>query len=150
MTPQERLDQAVEEFERGRDIYPDVGDYSLCPTGEPYLVFTCGGVKQDGERSKVFCTTAESAIQYWIAEFEKYAANHSGRLYWRCRPEIEVARCRPEIEVARYIPTGLPHPTPVGLTVEFWQVYGRACISSKPAIQPAFHRDNPKYAAVGA
>lgn len=122
-TPQDALDAAVAAFEADWDVHQEVGNFRLAPTGEPYVELTCGGEKLEIERSAIVCASSDSAIDYWGRAIRAYAAERSGRLYWRVRPQIEPL----EVKAVKFLADRFT----------LWQVYCRLLISDKPQVQPA-------------
>lgn len=64
------------------------GDRRVCPTGDAYVVLTCGGIREEGAPHRAWTTDIEKAVELFKYEFDKYSAELTGALYWRRRPEI--------------------------------------------------------------
>jgi hypothetical protein len=127
--PQDRLEICVAEFEKAFRVHSEVGDNAHAPTGEPYVIIVCGGLKEEGADCPAFATTPQRAIEMWAEAIARHAQpfhrNASARLYWRTRPALDSEL---------YLPVGITDPAG-GLTL--WQVYSRLLISDKPIIQSA-------------
>lgn len=101
---------------------PAIGKMHCASTGDPYVVLSCGGVKQQGEPHGVFTTHVADAIEIFKAEFDKFSADQRGTLYWRRKPEV----------VASHYPDRF-----VGGYNSYYCVNARFVISDKPVLSPA-------------
>lgn len=86
----EEMDDLAAYMSKDRSVHPVMGTKHFCPTGEPYIVLMLGGLKREGEGLKVWATDMDAAIRLFKNEFDKYAAEKTGVLYWRRRPEVSV------------------------------------------------------------
>lgn len=95
-------------------VHSELGERGTCPTGEPYVVICCGGIKEEGQRVPVICSTEELAIKYFKQSLKEYVESKpTGTLYWRWLPELHTR------EDGRYY------------------AYCRLAISDKPMIEAA-------------
>lgn len=131
------LDEARRAFESRFTVWPEIGNYALAPTGEPYVAVCSGGIKPEAELTPAVGLTEESALKLLIAAWNEYADGKSGTLYWRILPEIGSLA---------YFGEGVFAADAVGRTDQerkdfyrhvFWKAYSRLLISNKPVIQQA-------------
>lgn len=131
------LDEARKEFESGFTVWPEVGNYSIAPTGEPYVEICSGGYKPEGHPCLAVGTSEQSAVYLWLIAAEQYAKGKSGTLYWRSLPEVDSYT---------YYSEGIFASDAIGRTDKerndfyrhvFWRAYSRFLISDKPVIRPA-------------
>jgi len=114
---------ALKEFERHFKSVVDglAGPYSQ--TGEPYIVVTNSGLKEEGEMSGT-CVSKREAVTSWLSHVSKLAASGSAAtLYWREKP---VLSCQ------TYAATG----------TEEWMVYSRFLISEREISAAAIEKHN--------
>lgn len=107
---QERLDAITAEFENRFTLGPD-GNSAFAATGEPFIVYSLGGIQLEGEIYPS-AETAEAALAAYKNILDSFPSDGM-TLYWRTRPEIKY---RAENE---YTPTG-------------WYLYSRFLVSNKP------------------
>ncbi len=106
------LDEARADLEARFPPHPDIGNNRLAATGEPYVIITNCGLKQEGASCPAH-VSEEFAVNGWFHSVNHYAMPKFGfPLYWRVPPQIE-----------RDDKGG-------------WRVYSRLLISDKPQIQP--------------
>lgn len=83
------LAAAVQDVERSaKSVHPEVGNYYLAPTGEPYIELCNGYIRPEGAPA-FRCGTAEEAIAAWRNGVLAYVSQRGGALYWRCRPVLD-------------------------------------------------------------
>lgn len=93
-------------------------------TGEKYVVIVSGGLKAEGVRCPILCSTEELAIKFWLDAFNEYTTDKAGTIYWRVRPELGSWKIRQaDIE-------GIPDDL-------VYVVYSRLLISDKPVLAEA-------------
>jgi hypothetical protein len=134
------LDEARRQFESRFEVWHEIGDHSLSPTGEPYVEVCSGGVKGDAERIAAVGTSEAAAIKLWLQAANEYADGKTGTLYWRVVPEIDSINVTLE-----------GYDSDHGLTDELrdayykrknWIAYSRFLISDKPRIRSAILSKN--------
>lgn len=84
--------EALGWLERGLTIIQ--GEPSrLCQTGEPYITFTQGGPRSEGESSGGGNDTSDLAIRFWLKHVLVYKNEQLNQgkdvLYWRTPLEVE-------------------------------------------------------------
>ena len=84
-----KLREAVEKFEKGRLVIPNMTAAWLDDgngwRGE-FVTVCSGGIKKQGAHSALY-PTEDVAVDAWLEAAEKYASHAGGRfLYWRARP----------------------------------------------------------------
>ncbi len=80
----------------------------LCPTGEPYIVLGIGGIKCEGEQSRMIADL-NKAIEQFIGSFDEYSKDKAGTLYWRSYPTIDFDGYEDAYRItARFIITDKP------------------------------------------
>lgn len=57
--------------------------------GEPFLVFSGTGVKNQGEMVNAFYFTEEAALWALLGAIQSYAQDREGKIHWRWLPTIE-------------------------------------------------------------
>lgn len=87
------LEEAVTQFEKGHSVYPELGYTSLAPNGQPYVTVVCGGIKEEGQRMPVYCTSQDEAVKWWLKAANEYAPN-SSMIYWRSKPDMDSVTMR--------------------------------------------------------
>ena len=125
------LDEACAELKSCFTVAP-VGNYNQAATGEPYVTFVSGGIKEEGCPVVCWCSSEDHAIRLWRDAVHKYARQVHAHfpdpysaagcifkrpiiLYWRWPPQIERRKLARDF---------------------FYVVYSRLLISDKPQIQP--------------
>jgi hypothetical protein len=92
------LDEAIAQFVRPfPPTSPKGAQDKVAPTGEPYVIITSGGQKEEGEAFPAVCRDEETAVRLWLEAVHAYAkpllAYHlrdgKPRLYWRTYPEMK-------------------------------------------------------------
>jgi hypothetical protein len=145
------LDEARAQFEALFILGPQ-GNNALAPTGEPYVEVVSGGVKAEGARTPLLCTSPELAVSHWFKGAIDYAMDqsmdyyldhpdsvfdadrykrHGFTLYWRVVPELE------SYDIIGADCLELSKEMRAAMTQTIYKVYSRFLVSNKPRIQPA-------------
>lgn len=115
-----KFNYEVEEYMTSRfPAHHEIGVKAICPTGEPYIVLSCGGTKLQDESIRVVTTDAEKAVEFFKREFDKYAEDKVGSIYWRRKPEVSVDKYLNELTMEYY---------------KFFRVTARFIITNKPRL----------------
>lgn len=90
--------RTIEELTAAMEGMFEVGEPTDCGTavtGEEYISLTSGGVREEGERHRVFCTDEEKAIELFYGEYQTLIISDHRlmlaggfKLYWRQKPEM--------------------------------------------------------------
>lgn len=74
---------------RGLRIYSEIGDNAFAPTGEQYITFCSGGIKEEGKPVPV-TGTRDLVIELFKKMAKDYIASKPAGswLYWRAKPEL--------------------------------------------------------------
>jgi hypothetical protein len=89
-TYREIMDDLMDYMSKDRQVYPEMGNRHQCPTGDPYITLTIGGVKVQGDKHKLWATDIGAAEEFFKRQFDQYAAGKNGVLYWRRHPEVSM------------------------------------------------------------
>lgn len=100
------------------DLWPEQGNFSQAPTGEPYIVVCSQGIKEEGGMVEYY-SAQTTAVNAWIARFGELLrhAMPESLLYWRRMPKL------------------VEHD-------DRFFVYSRFLISNSPQIQSADYNHN--------
>lgn len=116
------LEEARADIERRFTVHPTIGDQSVSPTGEPYVVVTTGGPRDEGDTSRCMATSEAAAIDLWHEAMVAYVSGKGGTLYWRTVPVVDFFEYRPVSDEDFSV---------IG-SRKLWLVYSRFLISEKP------------------
>lgn len=87
---QENLKSAVALIEQGRTVHQPDCACAYAPTGDYFLTWVSGGIKNEGASVGVWCTSPETALTWMLKHIMNYKSKHPGIVYWRKRPTINV------------------------------------------------------------
>jgi hypothetical protein len=140
------LDEARQELECRFTIFPDIGNYALAATGEPYVEVVSGGATCEGDRLPCICSSPDIAIRMWLVAALEYTKSRYGTLYWRKVPELNSVTFLSEDyqELSSDLRECWGKHT-------FWFVYSRFLISEQPRTGPAVidHLHRPSVQEIG-
>lgn len=97
------------------------------PTGEAYIEFCSGGVRDSDAKEPCLCATKEIAVATWRLAVLDYEAKRPGVLYWRVKPELEAFKIR--VAAINEDTVGADE------TEIRWYVYSRLIVSNKSVIR---------------
>lgn len=131
------LDQVLAEITRKITCVPfhddrRIEDWSLTPTGEPFLTFCSGGVREEGEHPPCLCYTQEGAVELWRLALMDYANRKPGILYWREMPKISNAFESPGDGDDVWLRQNADGEAVI---IPMFLVYSRFLISDRPALR---------------
>lgn len=129
-----KLEQAMQDVASKYEYVGGTPSYK-CQTGEEYVAVVSGGIKPEGDRFPVYCSTPEQAVLLWMLAFVGYSATRpqKGKLYWREKPTVEG-----EVLVSGNVPGNWPKDKdgfPMGLAHKFYTVYSRLVISDREEVE---------------
>lgn len=74
-------------------IDTEIGNTSKNSNGDAYVTLCCGGVRKEGEKLPVLCSTTELVVDFWKKSFLEYVETlnikGSKKLWWRNHPTLE-------------------------------------------------------------
>lgn len=90
-TPEELLKVCEDRLSDQYNVYPFDGCTGLAPTGEPYITYTCQGVKQEGIADSNYGSTPMEAVENYMTKLASlffFGRFPKHRIFWRTRPTI--------------------------------------------------------------
>ena len=132
-TVRKTAEEASAEIEKCCRVFPEIGNTSKAPTGEPYVTLVAGGVKDEGEGWPVLYATPHGAIAAWFEAALKYVSL-GDVLYWRERPIVECCFYLPSTAAGEFLYKGKDPRPRRALVLELYSVYSRLLVSDSPII----------------
>ncbi len=114
----EAMEYLASYMEKDRLVGTNTSTYRSV-TGEPYIVFGTGYIKEEGADNEVYATSVTRAIDIFKCGFDEYSHDRMGVIYWRVKPTIT-------LEYALLAD---------GSVRQLYKIYARFLISDKPVLK---------------